>query len=65
MNTILEKAFEQARAIPAEDQEAVGIELLAILEKREVLRALDESEAEGGELPADKVFQQMRRHLTR
>ena len=63
MNATLEKAITEAKAFPPTEQQAVGEEILDLLEKRLVVRELEASEAEGGESPALEVFDHLRERL--
>ena len=63
MNATLEKAIGLARQVPSDAQEGVGQEILAIIEKSEIVRQLDASEAEGGEVPLEEACGRLREKL--
>ena len=63
MNATLEKALSEARAVPVEEQGDLGTQILELLEERAIMRAFEESEAEGGEIPAEEVFAELRASL--
>jgi hypothetical protein len=60
MNQTLKKAIREVEALPEDEQEELGRALLDMALRKKIDALLAEAESEGGEIPADEVFRDLR-----
>ncbi len=60
MNQTLKNAIRQVEMLPEAEQEELGAALMNMAIRKKLDAMLAESEAEGGEIPSDQVFRELR-----
>lgn len=60
MNQTLKNAIREAEALPEAEQEELGRVLMDMAIRKKIDAKLAEAEAEGGEIPAEEVFRNLR-----
>jgi len=60
MNQTLKDAILEVEALPEAEQEELGRALMTMAVRKKIDARLAEAEAEGGEIPAEDVFKELR-----
>jgi hypothetical protein len=60
MNQTLKNAIREAEALPEAEQEELGRALMDMAIRKKIDALLAEAESEGGEIPAEEVFRDLR-----
>jgi hypothetical protein len=60
MNQTLKNASREAEALPDAEQEELGRALMDMALRKKIDAKLAEAEAEGGEIPSEQVFEELR-----
>ena len=60
MNKTLKNAIREVEALPEAEQEELGRALMDMAIRKKIDAKLAEAEAEGGEIPAEEVFRNLR-----
>lgn len=63
MNHTLKQAIEEVEALPEDEQEEIAQALLVMAARKRIDAELAASEAEGGEIPHEVVFDELRSKL--